>query len=108
MDTDDREGSMAPAGRSVVANGSSSKSPSFPEHGERSRNLSSDDVPPQDIDLATINSDEDDEARLPEPLEEDAALIGEGGLATRRAAIAHAVKLAPTSAGVYRMLNTAN
>jgi len=64
-------------------------------------------VPPQDIDLATISPDEDDEARLPEPMEEDADLIGEGGLATGRAVISNAVKLAPTSAGVYRMLNAA-
>jgi len=107
MDTDDREGSMAPAGRSVVANDSSSKSSPPPGHGDP-RASGSDDVPPQDIDLAAINPDEDDEARLPEPMEEDADLIGDGGLATGRAAIAHAVKHAPTSAGVYRMLNAAN
>ncbi|MBY0380887.1 MAG: excinuclease ABC subunit UvrC [Xanthobacteraceae bacterium] len=99
---------MAPAGRSVVANDPSSKSPTLPAHGEHPRTSGSDDVPPQDIDLAAVNPEEDDEARLPEPMEEDADLIGDGGLAMGRAAISHAVKHAPTSAGVYRMLNAAN
>jgi excinuclease ABC subunit C len=102
MDTDDREGSMAQAGQSVVEPKSSLKADQPP------RNLSSGDVPPQDIDLATANPEEDDEGRLPEPMEDDTDLVGEGRLATGRAAIEHAVKHAPTSAGVYRMLNTAN
>lgn len=93
---------MAQAGRSVVDPNSSPKS------GDKARNLSSQDVPPQDIDLATANPDDDDEGRLPEPIEDDADLIGEGRLAAGRAAIEHAVKHAPTSAGVYRMLNAAN
>jgi len=62
------------------------------------------DVPPQDIDLAVTNPEEDDSA-LPE--EVDAAAEEEDGsrLGTGRAAIEKAVKLAPTSPGVYRMLN---
>ncbi|RTL48355.1 MAG: excinuclease ABC subunit UvrC [Bradyrhizobiaceae bacterium] len=72
------------------------------------RALSAQDVPPQDIDLANTSADDEDEARLPELLDDDAELVGEGRLATGRAAIAHALKHAPTSPGVYRMLNAAN
>ena len=41
---------------------------------------------------------------MPEPAE----AIAEGGLAAGHAAIENAVRLAPTSPGVYRMLNAAN
>jgi excinuclease ABC subunit C len=68
---------------------------------------SAQDVPPQDIDLANT-APEEDEDRLPETTEDDAGSVGEGGLATGRAAIERAVKLAPTSPGVYRMLNAAS
>jgi excinuclease ABC subunit C len=63
----------------------------------------------QDIDAATANLavDEDDDARLPEPAEEGAEPAG-GGLAVGRSAIARAVRFAPTSPGVYRMLNAGN
>jgi excinuclease ABC subunit C len=63
-----------------------------------------------DIDPATVTVDEEDEARLPEVevSDENNEAIGEGPLAVGHAAIEHAVRLAPTSPGVYRMLNAAN
>jgi excinuclease ABC subunit C len=61
-----------------------------------------------DIDPATVTTDEDDEARLPEVTEDGNEAIAEGPLATGHAAIENAVKLAPTSPGVYRMLNAAH
>ena len=71
------------------------------------------DLPPQelaagDIDPATASPEEDDEARLPEVAEETGEAVAEGPLAVGHAAIEHAVRLAPTSPGVYRMLNAAN
>jgi len=66
--------------------------------------VGSGDVPPQDLDLAVTNPEEDDSA-LPEPVEDDIAWDGESRLGIGRAAIEKAVKLAPTSPGVYRMLN---
>jgi excinuclease ABC subunit C len=71
-------------------------------------------MPPQDlttddIDPATANAEEDDEARLPEVAEESGGeAVAEGRLAIGHAAIENAVRLAPTSPGVYRMLNAAN
>ncbi|WP_439926040.1 excinuclease ABC subunit UvrC [Nitrobacter sp. JJSN] len=61
----------------------------------------------QDVDPATIGTDEDDEARLPDLPDEPADAIAEGTLAVGRAAIEHAVRHAPTSPGVYRMMNAA-
>ncbi|MGP9812374.1 excinuclease ABC subunit UvrC [Rhodopseudomonas sp. NSM] len=63
----------------------------------------------QDIDAATaaLTVDEDDEARLPE-IEDDSAEVADGTLAVGRDAIEQAVRLAPTSPGVYRMLNAAH
>src|SRR5437660_10867559 len=70
------------------------------------------DVPPElaapDVDTATATADEDEEARLPEALEELVEAIGEGPLAIAHAAIENALRLAPTPPGVYRMLNPAN
>jgi excinuclease ABC subunit C len=71
------------------------------------------DLPPQeasagDIDPAMVATDEDDEALLPEVPEEPGEAIPEGRLAVGHAAIEQAVRLAPTSPGVYRMLNAAN
>lgn len=62
----------------------------------------------EDIDPASASAEEDDEARLPEVPEEPAEAIAEGPLAVGHAAIENAVRLAPTSPGVYRMLNAAN
>jgi excinuclease ABC subunit C len=61
-----------------------------------------------DLDPAMMPSDEDDEALLPEVAEEFSDAIAEGPLAVGHAAIENAVRLAPTSPGVYRMLNAAN
>jgi excinuclease ABC subunit C len=63
--------------------------------------------PGGDIDPATAVIEEDDETLLPETQEEVADAVAEGTLASGRAAIAHAVRHAPASAGVYRMLNAA-
>ena len=68
------------------------------------RNLRGQDVDPASIAVA----EDDDEARLPEQDDESAEFAGEATLAVGRAAIERAVKLAPTSPGVYRMLNAAN
>jgi excinuclease ABC subunit C len=71
------------------------------------------DLPPQDpasgdIDPAASGAEEDDEARLPEVPEETNEAVPEGPLAVGHAAIEHAVRHAPTSPGVYRMLNAAS
>src|SRR6266436_10144251 len=71
------------------------------------------DLPPQDaatadIDPATATAEDNDEALLPEIAEPGGEAIPEGPLAIGHAAIEQAVRLAPTSAGVYRMLNAAN
>jgi len=75
------------------------------------------DLPPQDLtaadtDPATASAEDDEEARLPElpdeTSEETGEAIPEGRLAVGHAAIENAVRLAPTSPGVYRMLNAAN
>jgi excinuclease ABC subunit C len=70
------------------------------------------DLPPNDlaadVDPATSAPEEDEEARLPEVPEEPAGAVAEGPLAVGHAAIENAARLAPTSAGVYRMLNAAS
>jgi excinuclease ABC subunit C len=70
------------------------------------------DLPPQDlaadVDPATTAPEEEDDARLPEAAEESAETVAEGPLAVGHAAIENAVRLAPTSPGVYRMLNAGN
>lgn len=62
----------------------------------------------QDIDPATVNAEDDDDGRLPDIIDETDEAVPEGTLAVGRAAIEHAVRHAPTSPGVYRMLNAAN
>jgi excinuclease ABC subunit C len=79
---------------------------------------SASDLPPQDaaapqdvagdIDPATSTAEDDEEARLPDLTEEPAEAIAEGGLTAGHTAIENAMRLAPTSPGVYRMLNAAN
>jgi excinuclease ABC subunit C len=61
-----------------------------------------------DLDPALVVADEDDEGRLPDPVDDAQAFADEGTLATGRAAIERAVKFAPTAPGVYRMLNAAS
>ncbi len=53
-------------------------------------------------------AEEDEEARLPDVPEEPTEAVAEGTLAIGHAAIENAVRLAPTSPGVYRMLNAAS
>ena len=62
---------------------------------------------PPDLDPACASGDDEDDARLPDILEESGA-VGEGPLATGHEAIERAVRLAPTSPGVYRMLNASS
>jgi excinuclease ABC subunit C len=89
-----------------------STEPPKPTGPRKPRLGSGPDVPPEltspDVDPATSAADEDEEARLPEAPEEPVEAIGEGTLAIGHAAIENAVRLAPTSPGVYRMLNAAN
>src|ERR1700682_4387110 len=66
------------------------------------------DPPSGDIDPAMANAEEDDEVRLPEVPEEASEAVPEGPLAVGHAAIEHAVRHAPISPGVYRMLNAAS
>src|ERR1700754_2843371 len=71
------------------------------------------DLPPQDpnspdVDPLTAGAEEDDEARLPEIVDAGTEAVPEGPLAVGRAAIEVAVRHAPTSPGVYRMLNAAS
>src|SRR5215203_2725160 len=84
-----------------------------PEPPRKARRGSQPDLPPQDliaadVDPATAVAEEDDDARLPDVPEEAAEAIAEGTLAVGHAAIENAVRLAPTSPGVYRMLNAAS
>src|SRR5690242_13778948 len=78
-----------------------------PRRGSAS-DLPSEALAPPDIDPADAPVEDDDEARLPELAEEAAETIAEGPLAVGHAAIENAVRLAPTSPGVYRMLNAAS
>jgi excinuclease ABC subunit C len=71
------------------------------------------DLPPErlsapDIDPESSPAEEDEEARLPELSEDGTEALAEGTLSAGHAAIDRAVRLAPTSPGVYRMLNAAN
>ena len=61
---------------------------------------------PPDVEPEPV--DDDEEAALPDDTEDAAEAVAEGPLAVGRAAIEHAVRLAPTSPGVYRMLNAAH
>lgn len=84
-----------------------------PPAAPKARRGAQPDLPPQDpagadVDPATSAAEEDDEARLPEAPEEPLEAISEGPLAIGHAAIENAVRLAPTSPGVYRMLNAAS
>jgi excinuclease ABC subunit C len=81
-----------------------------PGPARKARRGAPSDLPPQDlptgdVDPATTNAEEDEEARLPDVAEETTDAVAEGTLAVGHAAIENAVRLAPTSPGVYRMLN---
>jgi excinuclease ABC subunit C len=82
--------------------------PQDPAQDLLAQDLLAQDPASADIDPATGGAEEDDEGRLPEiPLEAGDA-VPEGPLAAGHAAIEYAVRHAPTSPGVYRMLNAAN
>jgi len=71
------------------------------------------DLPPQDVaddidPMMAATEEADDDARLPDISEEPGEAVPEARLAVGHAAIEHAVRHAPTSPGVYRMLNAAN
>jgi excinuclease ABC subunit C len=93
MDTDKTDQASTPASRTA--------------HSGLESELPPPELSPPDVDPATSAGEEDDEARLPE-LEEGVETVGEGLLSGGHAAIEQAVRLAPTSPGVYRMLNAAN
>src|SRR6185437_7153878 len=85
--------------------------PKPPDPGQSRRGSEPDlplDAPSGDVDPATAIAEDDEEARLPEVPEELSEAVAEGPLALGHAAIENAVRLAPTSPGVYRMLNAAN
>ena len=89
----------------------SSDHPKRPDPGQSRRGSEPDlplDAPSGDVDPATAIAEDDEEARLPEVPEEPSEAVPEGRLAVGHAAIEQAVRLAPTSPGVYRMLNAAN
>jgi excinuclease ABC subunit C len=109
MDTDKTDRPKAPGPRTPQA---------APDADLPSRDLRDQNAVPQvsaapDLDPATSPAEEDEEARLPDlpeqdPPEDTAEAVAEGPLAVGHAAIENAVRLAPTSPGVYRMLNAAN
>jgi excinuclease ABC subunit C len=85
----------------------------LPPQGVLQPDLARQDLAPQDLaagdtDPATASTEDDDEARLPELAEETIEPIPEGRLTVGHAAIENAVRLAPPSPGVYRMLNAAS
>jgi excinuclease ABC subunit C len=92
----------------MTANTSDPPAPGPPKarRGEAG-DLSPQDLASPDLDPATATVEDDEEARLPE-IGEETTEVAEGPLALGHAAIENAVRLAPTSAGVYRMLNAAN
>ncbi len=104
MDTDKTDPPKAPGPRTAEAGPTAD----LPPHDRASQALS-----PPDLDPATSPADEDEEARLPDLTEQDSLedateAVAAGPLAVGHAAIEYAVRLAPTSPGVYRMLNAAN
>jgi excinuclease ABC subunit C len=73
------------------------------------------DLPPNvpvaastDLDPDTAVAEDDEDSRLPDVADDSSEPVPEGPLALGRAAIEHAVRHAPTSPGVYRMLNAAS
>ncbi|MDA9434493.1 excinuclease ABC subunit UvrC [Bradyrhizobium sp. CCBAU 51627] len=74
-----------------------------PARAAATADLPPEGLTPPDLDPA-VGGDDEDDARLPDILEESGA-IGEEPLASGHEAIERAVRLAPTSPGVYRMLS---
>src|SRR6201746_1561026 len=82
-----------------------------PPDALKSQPGSASDLPPQappDVDPLTVSAEEDDEILLPEIVDAGGEAVPEGPLAVGRAAIEVGVRHAPTSPGVYRMLNAAH
>ena len=106
----DHDSTDQPKGPRKPRRGSSSDLPPEDPSGEDPsvENPTGEQPVAADVDPATPAVEEDDEAMLPEAPEELAEAIAEGPLAVGHAAIENAVRLAPTSPGVYRMLNAAN
>src|SRR5689334_20630682 len=90
------------------------KASARPKAGFGSETISAQpDRPPQDlatgdVDPTTVNAEEDEEGRLPDLAEDNGEPVAEGPLAVGHAAIENAVRHAPTSPGVYRMLNASH
>jgi excinuclease ABC subunit C len=99
MDQDSTD-SNTPGPR-AARHGSRTASPQVPAE------IAAPDPASADIDPASANAEDDEEARLPEISEDGAGAVPEGPLAVGHAAIENAVRHAPTSPGVYRMLNAA-
>jgi excinuclease ABC subunit C len=99
MDTDKTDRPKAPGPRATEAGPTAD----LPPPDRASHALS-----PPDLDPATSPAEEDEEARLPDLPEDTTEAVADGPLAVGHAAIENAVRLAPTSPGVYRMLNAAS
>jgi excinuclease ABC subunit C len=64
---------------------------------------------PPDLEPEPAAADDEEDGALPDAGDDDSGdVVAEGPLALGHAAIENAVRLAPTSPGVYRMLNAAN
>jgi excinuclease ABC subunit C len=64
---------------------------------------------PPDLEPEPVAAEDEEDGALPDTGDDDSGdVVAEGPLAIGRAAIEHAVRHAPTSPGVYRMLNAAN
>lgn len=64
---------------------------------------------PPDLEPEPAAADDEEDGALPDAGDDDSGdVVAEGPLAIGRAAIEHAVRHAPTSPGVYRMLNAVN
>jgi len=112
MDNDTSDSPKAPGAR--MARGGSEpvpRQPDLPQPDPGSQDLAQEvvqEAAAADLDPASAGAEDDDEERLPEVAEEPSEAVPEGPLAVGHAAIEHAVRHAPTSPGVYRMLNAAN
>jgi excinuclease ABC subunit C len=108
MDNDTSDSPKAPGAR-MARRGSepAARQPDLPPPDPGSQELAQ-DATAADIDPASAGAEDDEEERLPEFAEEPNEAVPEGPLAVGHAAIEHAVRHAPTSPGVYRMLNAAN
>jgi excinuclease ABC subunit C len=84
------------------------KEPAAEQRRRRSETDLPDELAAPDVDPATPAPEDEDETRLPELPEENAEAVAAGPLAAGHDAIEKAVRLAPTSPGVYRMLNAAS